>query len=99
GRSHIHYSDDRKGFLEILQRAAGLRPGDARSVICTDRATHWRKTFGILGRVRALSWLTAMLFALLYCAIVAWHFADWRVLIATVGFSIPAVSVGGQAFV
>lgn len=99
GRAHTDYLHDRDGFLEILQRAAGLRPGAVEEVACNRPRDHWSGTWRVLGRVRLVMWFTAIAFALGYCAIVAWHFQEWRVMAATFLFAIPAVTVGGMAFV
>jgi len=99
GRAHTDYLHDRDGFLEILQRAAGLRPGPVQDVRCSNPDDHWRDSCRVLGRARAIAWLTAMTFALGYCGMIAWQFQDWRVLSATALYSVPAVTVGGLAFV
>ena len=46
-----------------------------------------------------VAWLTAFAFAVGYCAIVAWHYHDWRVLAAAGVYVVPAITVGGLAFV
>ncbi len=99
GRAHTEYLHDREGFLEILQRAAGLQRGPAEEVVGHDRAQHWLGTARVLGRVRVVAWLTAFAFAVGYCAIVAWHYRDWRVLAAAGVYVVPAITVGGLAFV
>ena len=99
GRAHTEYLHDREGFLEILQRAAGLQREPAEAVVGNDRAQHWLGTARVLGRVRVVAWLTAVAFAVGYCAIVAWHYRDWRVLAAAGVYVVPAITVGGLAFV
>jgi hypothetical protein len=99
GRAHTEYLHDRDGFLEILQRAAGLRPGRPQEVRCNPPEVHWRSTFTTLGRVQAGAWLVAMLFAVVYCGFVAWHFQDPYLLLTSVLFTLPVATVGGLAFV
>ncbi len=99
GRAHTDYLHDREGFLEILQRAAGLQRGPADGVAGNDRGQHWRGTARVLGRVRLVAWLTAVAFAAGYCAIVAWHFDNWLVLASAAVYVAPAITVGGLAFV
>ncbi len=99
GRAHTDYVHDRKGFLEILLRVAGLRPGVAEEVQCNEAPEHWTSTFRVLGRVRALAWLASFAFIAGYCAFVAWHFDDWRVIGAAALYIWPAITVGTLAFV
>jgi hypothetical protein len=99
GGAHTDYVHDRTGFLEILLRVAGLRPGAAEDVPGNDASQHWSSTFRVLGRVRALAWLVSFAFVVGYCAFVAWHFADWRVIGAAALYVWPAIIIGALACV
>ena len=80
GRAHTEYLHDREGFLEILQRAAGLQREPAEGVAGNDRAQHWLGTARVLGRVRVVAWLTAVAFAVGLLRHRRVALRDWRVV-------------------
>jgi hypothetical protein len=99
GRAHTEYIHDRLGFMEVLQRACGLRLGDPRDVTTRERTTHWRMTIALLRRLRVVCWFAAMMCAVIYCAIIAWHFNNWMLIGTALLFSVPAFAISGQAFI
>lgn len=72
GAAHSQYLNDKRGFVMILLRAAGLSPGAPEQVEGTRTAEeHWHATTRVLGRLQWIVLAFAWLFAGLYCFVIA----------------------------
>ena len=99
GSAHTEYLNDRRDFLQILLRAIGLRSGKPADLSGgRSPGEHWTVTSAVLLRVQVAAWGAAMAAIVLYCAIVAWSFGDWRTMAVVALFTWPAATVAGLAF-
>jgi len=98
GRSHTEYLNDKGGFIRILLRSAGLDSGGPLEVVGRTAEAHCRESKRVLRRAQWLWWLGAVVFASIYCALVARAFHSWLTLSATALFVWPKPIIGSLAF-
>lgn len=98
GASHTQYLNDRGGFVEILMRAAELRPGKPEDVAGTDPATHWTSTCATLGRLKRYLGIAAAILAAAYCGLVAAKLENLLPLAVFPFLVWPPLTIGGVAF-
>ena len=98
GFAHTQYLHDRRGFLEILLRLVDLRPDDPLQVECASAKAHWEASQRALLRLGLMLRALTLVFAVGYCALVAWKYQDLRVLWSTMAFASPRLTIWGVAF-
>jgi hypothetical protein len=99
GATHTQYFDDREGFLEIVGRLAGVRPGDPAEP-CTERPAelHWREAIRDLWWLRILAWALGAATIGAYLAVISLALGTpWPLALLPL-YLVPQLTIGGLAF-
>src|SRR5688572_11938922 len=98
GAAHTEYLNDKKGFLDILLRAAGLRDGEPEDVPgARTSSEHWAESQKVLGRVQTGLYVVAVAAIAAYCYLVSRGLGDPRAMWNVAIFAWPAVTIGTLA--
>lgn len=111
GAAHTAYFDDRKGFLEILGRLAGLRAGAPEEVLDPElfpkdpktppgrtADQHWRETADGLEKLRRACRATGWLAIAGYLGVLAWAWGSpWPMVLLPL-YAWPPLTIGTLAF-
>jgi alpha-beta hydrolase superfamily lysophospholipase len=108
GAAHTSYFEDRDGFLEILGRLAGLRPGAPEDVRDPDtqpadksarpRSAHWQEADTDLKRLSCLWWLGGLAALATYLGGIAYQCGTWLPLLLLPVYGWPCATIGTLAF-